>query len=82
VSLKYADVFVSTTYVAGYQTIPPDLKDACALWVQDIIARRGNRDGVQSFSQGSYSVNFGKNTADGDSPIIKQAKSILLEGDL
>lgn len=79
-SLKAANMFCTVTYVAGYQTIPFDLKDACILWVQDILARRGNRDGAQSFSQGSYSVNYGKNASDGDSPAIKQAKTMLYEG--
>lgn len=81
-ALRFADMFVTTTYVAGYDpaAIPADLKDAAMLWVQDIIARRNNRDGVASFSQGSYSVNYGKNSDDGDSPIMNQAKSILMAG--
>lgn len=80
ISLKSADLFCTVTYVGGLQTIPFDLKDALVLWVQDIIARRNNRDGVQSFTQGSYSATFGKNATDGDSPIIKQAKNILMTG--
>ncbi len=81
VSLKYANVFCTTTYTAGYQTIPDDLKDACSLWAIDIIMRRANRAGVQSFSQGSLSMNFGRNAKDGDSSNVKEAKSILLQGD-
>ena len=79
-SLKYAGMFCTTTYTAGFTTIPPDLKDACILWVQDIIMRRINRAGAQSFSQGSLSINFGKNADDGYSPLIKQARTILNQG--
>lgn len=83
IALKYADMFCTAVYTAGYSTIPFDLKDACVLFVQDAIMRRLNRAGVQSFSQGSLSMTYGAggtNSA-GDSRIIQQAKNILLEGD-
>jgi hypothetical protein len=80
-ALKFASMFVTTTYTAGWSTIPDDLKDACMLWVQDILARRNNREGVQNFSQGSYSVNYNRNATDGDSPTMKEAKTILYQGD-
>lgn len=80
-ALKFANMFVTTTYTAGWSTIPDDLKDACVLWVQDTIMRRLNRAGAQSFTQGSLSINFGKGASDGDSPIIKEAKTILYQGD-
>lgn len=79
-TLKAANLFYTVTYVGGLQTIPFDLKDALVLWVQDIISRRNNREGVQSFTQGSYSATYGKNASDGDSPVIKQAKNILMTG--
>lgn len=79
-NLKAANMFCTTVYVAGYQTIPDDLKDACVLWTTDIIMRRLNRAGVQSFSQGSLSMNFGKKADNGDSPNISEAKTILMQG--
>lgn len=79
-TLKAANMFCEVTYVGGYQTIPLDLKDAALLWVQDIIMRRNNRAGVQSFSQGSLSMTYGKSSMDGDSVLIKEAKSILMNG--
>lgn len=82
-SLKQANLYCTITYTAGWQTIPFDLKDACVLYVQDQIMRRNNRAGVQSFSQGSLSMTYGANGTDesGNSRIIQQAQSILLEGD-
>lgn len=80
-TLKAANMFATVNYHGGYNVAPFDLKDALILWVQDIIMRRVNRAGVQSFTQGSLSMTFGKNAMDGDSPLIKQAKSILMAGD-
>lgn len=79
-SLKAANMFCTTVYVAGWQTIPDDLKDACVLWTTDILVRRLNRAGVQSFSQGSLSMNFGRAADNGDSPNIREAKTILMQG--
>lgn len=83
VSLKQANLYYTMSYTAGFQTIPFDLKDACVLYVQDMIMRRNNRAGVQSFSQGSLSMTYGSNGTDenGNSRIIQQAQSILLQGD-
>lgn len=79
-TLKASNMFCTIAYHGGLQTVPFDLKDALILWVQDIIMRRVNRAGVQSFSQGSLSMSFGKSSMDGDSVLIKEAKSILMQG--
>lgn len=79
-TLQAANLWCEVTYVAGYQTIPQDLKDICILWVQDMVMRRVNRAGVQSFTQGSLSMNFGKSERTGDSPMIRQAKYMLNQG--
>lgn len=81
-TLKAANMFYSVDYVGGLQTIPPDLKDAAVLWMRDLINRRQNPLGAQSFSQGSYSVNFGTGGKrnNGDSIFIQQAKSMLTQG--
>lgn len=84
IALKYANMFCTCTYVAGYQNgIPDDLKDAALLWVQDVIMRKLNRAGVQSFSQGSLSMTWGAGGTNGagEGRMVQQAKSILLEGD-
>lgn len=83
-SLKAGDMFCEVVYVAGYQSgIPQDLKDACLLYVQDTIVRKVNRTGVQSFSQGSLSMTWGAGGTNekGESRLIQQANSILLQGD-
>lgn len=80
-ALRFANMFVTTVYVAGFAIIPDDLKYACILWTTDIIMQRINRAGAQSFSQGSLSMSFGKGTLDGDSPNLNQAKTILMQGD-
>lgn len=77
VTMRGADVFTSVTYNGGYQTIPNDLKLACILWVRDLLAWQYNNTGATSFTQGSYSSNFG---ADADSRFLKQAKRLLNQG--
>ena len=75
-SLKAANMFCEVNYTAGYNPIPDDVKDACVLVVRDIINRRYNPIGAQSFTQGRMSANFGS----GDSKILAEAKQILMEG--
>lgn len=78
VTMRGADVFTSVTYNGGYQNgIPSDLKLACVLWVRDLLAWQYNNTGATSFTQGSYSSNFG---ADADSRFLKQAKRLLNQG--
>lgn len=79
-TLKGANTFYKITYIGGYAQMPDDLKQACVLYMRDIITKQFNPTGAQSFSQGSYSVNFGAGTADGDSRLIKEAKDILMQG--
>lgn len=83
-TLKAAGMFCTVVYVAGYQAgIPQDLKDACLLYVQDMIVRKVNRSGVQSFTQGSLSMTWGAGGTNekGESRLLQQANSILLQGD-
>lgn len=83
-ALRFADLFCEVNVKAGYQTIPDDLKNACLLWVQDIIVRRRlNRAGAMRFRQGSLDIQFAPNNGmnPGDSDIIMEAKRILYSGD-
>jgi len=79
-TLQAAQLWAEVSYTAGWQTIPQDLKDICILWVQDIVMRKINRAGAQSFTQGSLSINFGKSNRNGDSPMLMQAKYMLNQG--
>lgn len=64
-------------YTGGYDTIPDDIKEAVTLFVREVASRRSNPMGVQSFTQGALSMNFG---AKGESQLVTQAKDILNEG--
>ena len=80
-TLKSANMFCEINYHGGLQVIPPDLKDALLLYVQDFFARSANRIGAQSYSQGSVSVNFGSGSnIKGASIAIQQANAILTQG--
>jgi hypothetical protein len=75
-AIRGANLFYEIDYTGGYVTIPDDIKEATTLLVRDIIATRNNQDGVDSFAQGSYSVQFGNNKM-GESKLVRAAKSIL-----
>lgn len=69
-----ADLMYEMDYTGGFETIPPDVKDATTLYVRDQLAVQQNPAGVKSFTQGSYSVSF---DSKGESNLVKQAKDIL-----
>ena len=73
-------IFTKTSYRAGYDTIPDDLKDAVNLWTKDIFIRQSNPMDLVSASQGAVSMQF-KNRAlnpdSEDSKWIQDAKGIL-----
>ena len=89
ITLKGANVFADITYSAGYDTtqpddsdtgVPSDLKYAIMLYFRDILAKRNNPAGLQSFSQGSYSESYGSNK-EGKSRLILEAEDTLMNGD-
>jgi hypothetical protein len=80
VSLRNIRAFTTISYVGGYSTITDDLKQACVLYVRDIVSTKANPSGVDSFSQGSYSVTFTSNSS-GKSKLALQAEQILQDGD-
>ena len=79
-SLRNMQIFTKTSYRAGYDTIPDDLKDAVNLWTKDIFIRQSNPMDLVSASQGAVSMQF-KNRAlnpdSEDSKWIQDAKGIL-----
>jgi hypothetical protein len=79
-TLKGANTMCKVVYTAGWSVMPDDLKDAACLFVQDIIARRYNRAGASSVTQGKLSMAFSQKQG-GDSPLIQEAKDILWQGD-
>ena len=79
-TLRGAKTFYKMTYYGGFQVIPDDLKYACILYVRDIIAKKNNPGGLQSFTQGSYSESSSVDKS-GRSNFIKEAEDILNNGD-
>lgn len=74
--VRMLDIFTQITYVAGYQTIPSDIKDAVSLVAKDIFIRQANPMNVASISQGGISLSF-RDRTDGESDMILDAKAIL-----
>lgn len=82
VTLKSANTYTEIDYVGGLNSVPDDLRDACDLWVRDILLRRLNPLGAQEVRQGSFSYSralrsSGNNKNQTDSVWIQQAKEIL-----
>ena len=78
-TLRGAKVFYKMTYTAGYSPIPDDLKFAVILYFRDIVAQAKNPQGLQGFTQGSYSEQYGSN-AEGKSKLVLQAEDALRNG--
>jgi len=84
VTLKDANTYYEIDYTGGFSATPPDLADACDLWVRDILTRRLNPMGAQEVRQGSFSYSrqlrgsVGSNMV--DSIYIQQAKMMLDQG--
>lgn len=76
-TLDNSNLYYEIDYTGGYATVPDDVKEAVTLMVRDIAQRKLNPGGVQSFSQGSLSINYG---ADNESQFVKEAKRILNDG--
>jgi hypothetical protein len=70
-SIKWYSV---VNYVAGYATIPDDIKRATVLMVKDFMAGQLNVAGAKQVSQGGISMTFADN---GESVFVTQAKEIL-----
>ena len=74
--LRDREIFTYISYMAGYATIPNDIKDACGLWARDIFVRTANPMDVKSVTQGAVSMTFrdrGGDLDNGDSTWVKQA---------
>ena len=76
-TLKGAEVFYEIDYTGGLQTIPDDVKAATALLARDLLVRRYNPMGAESFHQGSMSVSFGSS---GETTMVSEARTLLHDG--
>lgn len=69
-------IYTKMTYVAGYATIPQDIKDACNLWTKDIFIRQANPMDIKGTNQGAIGMSF---KDDKESKWLTQAKEILFK---
>lgn len=83
ISLESADLFYEIDYTGGYATdiadLPPELKEACTLYVRSMVNKKLNPSGATSFGQGAINMSFGSNK-DGKDQNVQEAESILNEG--
>ena len=82
--LDSSDLFYEIDYTGGYATdiadIPQDLKEAATLYVRDMVARKFNPTGAQSFTQGRVSMSFGYSAGRSKSALVSAAEDILDSG--
>jgi hypothetical protein len=82
--LDSSDLFYEVDYTGGYATdianLPEDLKEACTLYVRDMVARKYNPSGAQSFTQGRVSMSFGYSSGRSKSALVSAAEDILDSG--
>jgi hypothetical protein len=74
--LRAVEFFVRTTYRAGYEEIPMDIKDAVNLLTKDIFIRQANPMDLASMSQGNINMSF-RTRQDGKSDMVVDAEDKL-----
>ena len=83
-ALDSSDLWYEIDYVGGYATdiadLPTDLKEAATLLVRDMVARKFNPTGAQSFTQGRVSMSFGYSSGRSKSALVSAAEDILDSG--
>lgn len=73
--LRRYTTYAKITYVAGYQTIPQDIRFATALIVKDYIQKRLNAAGAASITQGGVTIRYSER--DGKSDDLVDAETLL-----
>ena len=83
-ALDSSDLFYEIDYTGGYATdiadLPEDLKEAATLYIRDMVARKFNPTGAQSFTQGRVSMSFGYSGGRSKSALVSAAEDILDSG--
>lgn len=78
--LRGSQFYTKTTYQAGwaYSELPKSIKEACKLFMRDIITKKFNVTGATRLSQGGVSFEFGGNQLlDTKSQFVKEAERLL-----
>lgn len=73
-NLRDVRFWVDISYIGGYSTVPGDITSATNILVANLILNRDNPNFAQSYTQGSFTVNYGNLSSD---PAIKQANVLL-----
>lgn len=73
--LRRYSVYATVSYVAGFQTIPANIKAACALFTRDFLQKRLNAAGVAQITQGGITVKYSEK--DGKSDDVVDAERLL-----
>lgn len=74
--LRTTPFFTETTYTAGFETIPDDIKEATTLFVREILSRRSNTVGASRISQGGISISY-ESRGGTKSDLVSDAENIL-----
>jgi len=57
-NIKYQTFFTKLTYIAGYTSIPADIRMATVNLVADIVMRHSNKEALRSMTQGRISKSW------------------------
>lgn len=74
--LRASNMLATVTYLGGFQTIPPLIKQATMLVLRDTVNRRLNTAGADSISQGGITIKYSSRD-DGKSDDVRDAESLL-----
>lgn len=79
-SLRESQFYTKMSYRGGFEAsaIPPAIKQACILFVRELLSRRFNTSGAKKISQGGISVEYSMRNVDDDkSDLVKDAERLL-----
>lgn len=65
--LRGTEFFVKLNYIAGYATVPPDIRLATVNFVADYIMRHANKEGLEQITQGRVTKRW-RNRRQGNDP--------------
>jgi hypothetical protein len=75
-NLKYSKGYAKLNYIAGYDTVPGDIRQAAVNLVSDIVMRHSNKEGLESITQGRVTKRYWART-DGHSDFYLDAMDLL-----
>lgn len=72
---EFSNIFTKISYVAGFESVPDDIKEATVLLMSDILAARSNPLGAKKVQQGAISISYSERN--GKSDLVEDAESLL-----